>query len=266
MNTPLAVPAALLTALALYLPTRTQAFTRVVVEGRSVRMLVAGRGDATVVFENGLGGPLELWGKVQPDVSRFARTVTYDCAGVGLSDHGLPPRNGRRIAAELHHVLHAAGIAPPYILVGASLGGPYVRIFAGMYPEDVTGLVLVDPTPDTLHPDDAAGLLELESLPDTLAQARTSHLPADIPVFLIDAISPLSVPFATEAIRTLRMNNRKEIEAESLEYGRWLKTVPGGRLIATDRSGHNVAQEQPDLVVDTIRKVVQQIRSDPVAR
>ena len=56
MNTPLAILAAWLSVMALYLPTRTQAFTRVTVDGRSIRMLLAGRGDATVVFENGLGG------------------------------------------------------------------------------------------------------------------------------------------------------------------------------------------------------------------
>lgn len=101
MNTPMAGLAAVLSLLALYLPTRTQAFTYVAIDGRSVRMLMAGRGDATVVFENGGGGSLEQWGKVQPGVSRFARRVTYDWAGRGLSDDGPRPRDGRRIAAEL---------------------------------------------------------------------------------------------------------------------------------------------------------------------
>jgi len=247
MNTPLAILAALLSGLALYLPTRTQAFTRVTVDGRSIRMLVAGpstslgagRGGATVVFENGLGGPLENWGKVQPDVSRFARTVSYDRAGAGLSEDGPPPRDGRRIASELRSALRAAGIAPPYILVGASLGGPYIRIFAGMYPDDVAGLVLVDPTPDSK---------QIEGL--------ASHPPAGIPVFLIDAVSPLEVPFATEAIRAQRMSYRADLEAESLEYRNWLDTIPGSRLIVTHCSGHNVAQEQPELVIATIRQVV----------
>lgn len=256
MNTPMAILAALLSLLALYLPTRTQAFTRVAVDGRSIRMLVAGPGDATVVFENGGGGSLEQWGKVQPGVSRFARTVTYDRAGRGLSESGPPPRDGRRIAAELRRALHSAGVAPPYIIVGASLGGPYIRIFAGMYPDDVAGMVLVDPTTDSEQVEDAAGLPELESLPSTLDQARASRVPIGIPLFLIDAISPLDLPFQTEAIRTLRMSYRADLEAESLEYRKWLDTIPGSRLIVTHRSGHNVAQEQPELVVATIRQVV----------
>ena len=240
MNAPLAVMAALLSALALYLPTRTQQFTRVTVEGRIIRMLVTGHGSATVVFENGGGGPLENWGKVQPAVGRFARTVSYDRAGVGLSEGGPPSRDGRRIAMELRSALRAAGIVPPYILVGASLGGRYIRVFAGLYPEDVAGMVLVDPTPDNERVD----------------EATTSRVATGIPVFLIDAISPLEVPFATEAIRTLRRGNRGEVDAESAEHRRWLVTIPGSRLIVTDRSGHNVAQEQPELVVATIRDAV----------
>jgi len=257
MNTPISILATLLSLLALYLPTRTQAFTRVAVDGRSIRMLVSGRGEATVVFETGAGGLLAHWGKVQPDVSRFARTVSYDRAGgLGLSDDGPRPRDGRHIAAELRRALVSAGIAPPYILVGASLGGPYIRIFVGMYPDDVAGMVLVDPTPDSERVENAAGLPEFESLPDTLAQARTSRVPTGIPVFLIDAISPLELPFSTEAIRTLRMSLRADLEAESLEYKKWLDGIPGSRLVVTNRSGHNVPMEQPELVVATIRQVV----------
>ena len=263
MNVPLVWIAVIMSVIAVILPTRAQTFTYVAVDGRSTRMLVGGSGPATVVFEHGLGGPLETWGKVQPAVSRFARTVTYDRAGAGRSDDGPRPRDGRRIAAELHAALRLANIPPPYLLVGASLGGPFVRIFAGMYPDTVLGLVLVDPTPDTEQRDKAPGPPELESLAATLEQARASRLPAGIPVFLIDAISPLEVPFATEAIRTLRLNSRREIEAESRAYRNWVDSIPGARLIVTERSGHNVAQEQPELVVETIRQVVEWTRQRP---
>jgi pimeloyl-ACP methyl ester carboxylesterase len=263
VNTLLAILASSLTVLALYLPTRTQAFTRVMVDGRSIRMLVAGSGDATVVFENGLGGPLEHWGKVQPEVSRFARTVSYDRAGVGLSTEGPRPRDGRHIAAELRLALREAAVAPPYVLVGASLGGPYIRIFAGIYPEDVAGMVLVDPTPDSERAEGAKGLPELHSLNDTLEQARASQVPGGIPLILIDAVSPDEVPFATASMRMLRWNARRAIETESREYKRWMDGIPGSRLVVTHRSGHNVAQEQPDLVVATIREAVDEVTRRP---
>ncbi len=229
MNRPLTVVAIGLSAAALLLSTRSQTFTRVTVDGRTMRMLVAGPGEPTVVFENGGGASLEMWGKVQPEVSRFARTVTYDRAPAA--------RDGRRIAADLHAALRAAGIAPPYVLVGASLGGRYVKVFAAMYPDDVAGMVLVDPSPDD-------------------EQSRASRVPAGIPVVLIDAVSPLDIPFATEAIRALRRSYRAELEDESRQYRRWLDTIPGSRLIVTTNSGHNVAIEEPRLVIETIRDVV----------
>jgi pimeloyl-ACP methyl ester carboxylesterase len=82
------------------------------------------------------------------------------------------------------------------------------------------------------------------------------RLPAGIPVVLIDAVSPLEVPFASVGIRTLRRSYRAGLEAESRQYKAWLDTIPGSRLIVTTNSGHNVAVEQPELVVETIRDVV----------
>jgi pimeloyl-ACP methyl ester carboxylesterase len=244
MNAPLALLATLVTMVALYLPTRTQAFTRVTIDGRTMRMLVEGSGNATVVFENGAGAPLEMWGKVQPAVSRFAKTVSYDRAGVGLSD-GPAARDGRRVATELHRALEAAGIAPPYVLVGASVGGLHIRVFAGMYPDDVAGMVLVDPTPDG-------------------EEARASHVPDGIPVWLIDSVSPAEVPFASAAVRSMRRRNRPEIEADSREYRRWLAAIPGARIITTS-SGHNIGIEEPGLVVETIRQMVDTVNRDVAA-
>jgi pimeloyl-ACP methyl ester carboxylesterase len=259
MNAMLAALAVLCSALALYLPTRVQTFTRVTLEGRTLRMLVAGDGGLTVVFESGAGAPLEMWGKVQPAVSRFAKTVSYDRAGLGVSDPGRLPRDGRRIAGELGRALRSAGIMPPYILVGASLGGPFARIFAGMYPDDVAGMVLVDPTPDRERFNSTAP--ELLAWEATREQARLSTVRPGVPVFLIDAVSPVEVPFVSERLRTVRRNARADIEAESIEHKAWLQTVPGGRLIVTHDSGHNVPIEQPSIVIDAIRQMVDQVRA-----
>jgi len=243
VNRQFAVIAVAFTAVALFLPTRSQTFTRVVVDGRPIRMLVMGSGESTVVFENGLGASLEMWGKVQPHVSRFARTVTYDRAGATT-------RDGRQIAADLREALRAAGAPPPYVLVGASFGGLYVRIFAEMYPEEVRAIVLVDPThtAESRH----------EVLAATIEQARTGAIPRDVPLVLIDAVGLREVPFATRAIRELRDQQRFEIDAESRAYEQWLDSIPDARLVITDQSGHNVAIEQPELVIETIRQMVEQ--------
>jgi pimeloyl-ACP methyl ester carboxylesterase len=240
---------------ALWLATRNQTFTYVTLDGREVRMLVAGSGDTTVVFENGCCPALEAWGKVQPEVARFATTVAYDRAGIGLSDDGPAPRDGRTIAIELHRTLELAGFAPPYVLVGASLGGPYVRVFAGLFPSEVAGMVLVDPTAEAGDFSESV-VEELKSARQTLKQAAESAVPPGIPVVVIDAQRSTAVPFLTPALRQALAESRSARLTQSRAYELWLRDIPKGRLVVTEDSGHNVAIEQPGLVIETVRQVV----------
>jgi pimeloyl-ACP methyl ester carboxylesterase len=89
------------------------------------------------------------WGWVQPALAQFTRVVAYDRAGFGWSDVGPAPRDALQNVRELHTALGRAGIAGPYVLVGHSLGGPLARVYAGQYPDEVVGMVLIDPR----HPD-----------------------------------------------------------------------------------------------------------------
>jgi pimeloyl-ACP methyl ester carboxylesterase len=106
-------------------------------------------GAPTVILENGLGATSATWARVQPEVARSARVCAYDRAGAGWSDPSRAPRDAQAMAGELHSLLQAAGIPGPYVLVGWSFGGLVVRVFAGQYPDEVAGLVLVDSS----HPD-----------------------------------------------------------------------------------------------------------------
>jgi len=100
----------------------------------------------TVVLEAGSGDFSVDWGLVQPEVARFARVCSYDRAGAGWSELGPRPRTWRQIAYELHTVLQKAGEKGPYVLVGQSLGGLLVRVYASAYHQEVVGMVLVDST------------------------------------------------------------------------------------------------------------------------
>jgi pimeloyl-ACP methyl ester carboxylesterase len=97
------------------------------------------------VFEGGLGAPSLMWALVQPGVAQHARACSYDRAGYGWSDPGPESRTARRLAGELRALLQAAGEAPPYVFAGHSLGAIIVRVYAADYPDEVAGLVLVDP-------------------------------------------------------------------------------------------------------------------------
>jgi len=85
---------------------------------------------------------------VQPEVTKFARVCTYDRAGLGWSERGRNPRTAGNIVKELHLLLEGAGVEPPYVLVGHSKGGLFVRLFAHEYLGEVAGLVLVDAAPE----------------------------------------------------------------------------------------------------------------------
>ena len=104
-----------------------------------------GSGSPTVVFEADLDqyGSLS-WVPVQEAIGEITRACSYDRAGILWSEPGPLPRDGETIARELHAVLDAAGEEGPYLLVGHAFGGAYMRIFAGKYPDDVSGMVLLE--------------------------------------------------------------------------------------------------------------------------
>ncbi|HET7143644.1 MAG TPA: alpha/beta hydrolase [Anaerolineales bacterium] len=117
---------------------------RVDMGGYRLHIYCTGEGNTTVVVDTGNGDFSIGWLGIQRDASKFTRICTYDRAGYGWSDSSPNPRTAAQMAAELHQLLVNAKIDPPYILVGQSLGGLTVRMFASQYPDEVLGMVLVD--------------------------------------------------------------------------------------------------------------------------
>ncbi|MGB8099117.1 MAG: alpha/beta hydrolase [Terracidiphilus sp.] len=113
--------------------------------GRNLYLLEKGSGLRTVIFESGIAATSLNWFRIQERVSEFAATASYDRFGLGWSDRSTSSRTPSNVAAELHALLQAAGVRPPYVLVGHSFGGLVMRRFALSWPEEVAGLVLVDP-------------------------------------------------------------------------------------------------------------------------
>ena len=116
----------------------------VVVGGHRLHIDCVGQGSPTVILESGLGTMSVDWANVQPEVAKTTRVCAYDRAGTGWSEPGPEPRDPQQIARELHTLLGNAGIDGPYVLVGQSFGGLYVRMYAAQYPKEVEGMVLVD--------------------------------------------------------------------------------------------------------------------------
>ena len=132
-------------------------------DGRRMNLYCTGSKGPVVILDAGFGGSTFSWGSLQPKLSGF-RACSYDRAGMGFSDPGPLPRDVTHRAADLAALLKASGLPGPYILVGHSLGGLDVRMFAFQHPKAVTGLVLVDPSVE--HQEDRiAALLGLPRPP-----------------------------------------------------------------------------------------------------
>ena len=240
-------------------------------------MLVTGKGDPAVVLESGLGDTSEPWSKVQPEVAKFSQVVVYDRAGLGQSEAGPKPRTAQQIATELHTALKNAGLAPPFILVGHSAGGFYIRVFAKMYPDEVAGMVFVDSTPEdfferlkaTQSPEERKKFEEKKqdyvreasegrrdewaSLGVDLEQARAAVPLPNIPVILLTGMA--DEPDKTPEAKQLWLSLHNE----------WLRTIPNARHIITNKSGHYIQIDEPELVTDAIRQIISSIAGNHAA-
>ncbi|MEA2586427.1 MAG: hypothetical protein QOF33_4512 [Thermomicrobiales bacterium] len=244
--------------------------------GRRLYRADVGSGGPTVVLEAGLAASAAPWSGIIPALASFTRVVSYDRPNTtaGASDPAPGPRTAADVVADLHALLDAAAVPSPYVLVGHSVGGLFVRLYASRYPDEVAGLVLVDAS----HEEQdvrrqalvSAELFAAEQqavhantegidLDASFAQVREARAAAPLrpmPLIVLSAGQddpagfPPGWPMETEA----RLHD--ELQRDLAEL------VPGGRHVVAEKSGHYIQQGQPDLVVAAIRDVVQAVR-DP---
>jgi pimeloyl-ACP methyl ester carboxylesterase len=227
-------------------------------------MHVEGTGPVTVVFEAGLGDTGEVWRPVQSAVAdRCARTVSYSRSGYGPGSSAEGSRDARQIVAELRQQLTDAGLAPPYLLVGHSLGGLYMQYFARRYPNDVRGLVLVDST--HWHQQDRAK-----------AAAPAVYWMAKMASFLMSGIvrrefagaasagaEVVALPRA-DAVPTIVLSSTRAATGESPAFRSLAAQLQNeiATAYATRRhefvvgSGHYIQREQPQAVSHAVRELV----------
>jgi pimeloyl-ACP methyl ester carboxylesterase len=164
--------------------------------GYRLHLNCTGEGTPTVVLDAGLGGGVLDWSLVQPEVSKFARVCAYDRAGFGWSEAGVRPRTSQQIVKELHALLGNAGVQAPYVLVGHSIAGIHVQLYAAQYPDEVAGVVLVD-----------------SSHEDQFSRKELMHIPPFYPP-LIKALSPFGVARIINEVGAPPPNLPPDIEAE----------------------------------------------------
>jgi pimeloyl-ACP methyl ester carboxylesterase len=151
-------------------------------DGARLNLYCAGRGAPTVLLDAGHQDWAPAWAVIQPQLASWTRVCSFDRSGYGFSPPGPMPRTSERIATELHDALHALAITGPYVLVGHAFGAMNMRAFAVLYPDEVQGLVLIEPdaidagTPQQVaraHSVFIRQAIEIQRCRDTLA----AHLP-----------------------------------------------------------------------------------------
>jgi len=120
-------------------------------DGRAINLYCLGHGVPTVVLDAGWGDSAVVWRKVHSSLAKHSQVCAFDRAGYGFSDPGPLPRDAEHIAKDMKGMFGAAGLKPPYVLVGHSLGGLNVRYYADLHPQEIAGMVLVEPA--TEHQD-----------------------------------------------------------------------------------------------------------------
>jgi pimeloyl-ACP methyl ester carboxylesterase len=244
------------------------------VNGRAFYRSALGTDGPTVVLESGANDPAAPWFAIENAVASFARVFSYDRANTAgsASDPAPRPRTGEEIVPELHALLAAADEPGPYVFVGHSIGGVFIRMYASMYPEDVAGMVLIDSSheeqnarvQELLSPEQWAAYmqmniviegLDLDASFAQLTELEQSSPLRPMPLFVVSAgqaDDPAAMPpdWPTEAQHALWMELQEDLAG----------LVPGARHVVAEESRHYVHQSQPDLVVDAIRQVVDAVR------
>lgn len=228
------------------------------VDGHHVEVATTGTGgSATVVFEAGLGDDWTPWDRVADQVAQHARVFAYSRPGYGASDAPWTPRNPAQIVEELRALLAYEGYAPPYLLVGHSTGGTYMELFARSHPDEVVGVVLVDPRPHDFLAVCEAAELDQCGIPEAILVTQAPAVIAEYRAFAAaSAEIEAAGPFGAYPVRVLTATVHPVSPAREELWASMLAALaadaPDGEQIIVEGSSHYIQLDRPDIVADTI--------------
>ena len=267
---------------------------------RKMYLECRGSGSPTVILESGYRNDAEIWSiplepgmnTVFPQVAKFTRVCAYDRPGTFLdADHlgrSTPvamPRTARDLVSDLHVLLRAAHIPGPYVFAAHSFGGIFARLYASTYPNEVVGMVLVDslsekvrsrltpeqwklyvnfgftkPTPGFEKYKDIE-TLDVNASLDQIEKAATARPLRPIPLFVLTQGQPFDLspwqPLPADFPGAL--NKAWHAAQDTLAT-----LAPNARHIVATKSSHYIQVQEPQLVVDAIKQVVEAVRDRSV--
>lgn len=230
--------------------------------GLRLNLRCVGNGNPTVVFDSGLGLDSGAWRTVEPELNKKTRLCVYDRAGRGRSDaapypHGLP-----QMARELHALLTRAPEAGPYILVGHSMAGATVRWFHRQHPEDVAGMVLLDPATRALFEANMARVTEKERSEFWKNVRALEGLNRDSMLQGYAGLDGSGQALGSLPLVILTAERDSEQFAARLRAHGELGRLSSDSLhLIVRRSGHGIPFDRPDAVANAVNAVVEACRS-----
>jgi pimeloyl-ACP methyl ester carboxylesterase len=224
--------------------------------------VIQGDGSPTVLFNSNTD--MDSWIKVLPEVAKFTKVFADNRPGYGSSKPAMGQNTGKSVVERLHQLLEETGQRPPYVLVGHSYSGLFTNLFARTYPDEVAGVIFVDashPAQEdwwhTNRPFESLLIHEFSkatynwehfAFQKVAEDLREAGPFPNIPIIVITAGKEWILD--TQAWRDQWM--RFQLDLVSLS--------PQGKHIIATESGHNIQDQQPDLVINAIREIVEQVR------
>ena len=223
----------------------------------------------TVIFESGLGDDMTTWKPVIAQIETISEVFTYNRAGFSGSHSHNSKRNGAIIVKELKALLESAGVTAPYILVGHSLGGGYMELFAKTFPDEVAGVVLVDPNSSKYPERCKAQKLDFCDPPSDIPSWASMFLPSavegEIKGFAkthsqVNAINNFpNVPLVVlSATKNSTAQSSKVSELYTQMHRELAEMSFNSKFIICDTCTHYIHKDEPSLVVEAIQWVKEQ--------
>lgn len=236
----------------------------IAIDDGQMQLRCVGSGATTVLLLAGWGDAGDKWGAIEPAISEQARVCSYSRFGTGESDAPPSIQTFDTQADHLHELLAVAGEPGPYVVVGQSFGGAEAVTFASTYPDEVTGLMLLDASPAS-WPDVVCSVPAYEGgcavMHDpTLDPERLDVFPAFEAVGAITSLGDLPLTVLTAAQRDPQGLTPGELArlttawAEGMD--RWATLSPSSRVISVEDTGHHIELDQPQLVIDELLELL----------
>jgi pimeloyl-ACP methyl ester carboxylesterase len=255
-----ALGAALLAACGSKVPARVA-----IIDGREIEVAAAGEDNgATVVFEAGLGDDWTSWDEVASRVADHTRVFAYSRPGYGASSPATTERDPRTIVAELRSLLTSQGYVPPFVLVGHSNGGGYMELFARAHPDEVAGVVLVDPRHRDFLGRCEAAKLDVCGIPEAMLETQGASLVAEYRAYTRAAEEIRAAgEFGAYPVVVLTANDQ---EGSTARKALWVDLhdslvaeAANGEHVIVHGATHYVQIDRPGKVVDAVVSVLAEV-------